>query len=348
MKVLGTTARIATAVHAPRLAPTPKAGPSREVVPEIGEVTRVSNAVLDEVGKVIVGKRQVMELVMVAVLTEGAHILFEDYPGLAKTLMASTFARSSGATFTRIQFTPDLLPTDILGSYIYDQKEGKFDFRQGPIFTNVLLADEINRASPKTQSALLEAMAERQATVEGVTHALTPPFLVMATQNPIEQEGTYPLPEAQLDRFAMRVSVGYPDRREEAEVLNRRIRRGHDSVEVRKITDPKMLLGMQRIVERVHVHPRLVDYVSELVVRTRENPAIQVGSSPRGSLALMKLSRANAALQGRDFVTPDDIRRLFLPTLNHRIQLRPEYKIKGVRPQEVLETLMREVPVPQI
>ncbi|MBI2078466.1 MAG: MoxR family ATPase [Euryarchaeota archaeon] len=300
--------------------------------PEIGAPVREPiTHLLEEVSKVIVGKRQVLDLVAAAILTEGAHILFEDMPGLAKSVMASTFARASGTTFKRVQFTPDLLPADITGTYILDQKQGTFKFHEGPIFTNFLLADEINRASPKTQSALLEAMAEKQA-----------------TQNPVEQEGTYALPEAQLDRFMIKTTVGYPSASEEEEILNRRNSRMKDDFDVRPATTPEKLVSLQRTVEYVRVEPVLVRYVASLVTATRHHPDLLAGASPRGSLALLKLAKARAALQGRNFVVPDDIRFLIRPVLAHRLILRPEPRIRGVKTEQVLDEISRSVPVPKL
>ncbi|MEM3341762.1 MAG: MoxR family ATPase [Thermoplasmata archaeon] len=305
------------------------------------------NALLGEVAKAIVGKHEVLINVAVSILANG-HILFEDFPGLAKTLMANTFANALGCTFKRIQFTPDLLPADITGTYIFDEKDNEFKFRPGPIFTNILLADEINRAPPKTQAALLEAMQERQVTIEGVTHKLPRPFIVLATQNPIEQEGTYPLPEAQLDRFMMKMSVGYPNRAEEKEILIRRQVRQKDNVDVEVVTNPKKIVEMQQVVERVHVDPALLTYMVEIVTRTREDPRVLVGSSPRGSLALFKLARARAVIAGRDFMVPDDVKYVFIPGLAHRLILKPEPRIRGVLPSDICNKILQEVPVPAI
>src|SRR5688572_15894179 len=243
-----------------------------------------ADAIMSEVGRAIVGKREVIRLVMANLLAQG-NILFEDFPGLAKTVLASTFARSTGCDFKRVQFTPDVLPADITGSSVYDQKAGEFQFRRGPVFTNILLADEINRAPPKTQSALLEAMQERQVSIEGQTYKLGTPYLVMATQNPVEQEGTYPLPEAQMDRFLMRLSMGYPTKDEEKEIVRRRIGRGKDDFDVTKVAEAGTVSAMQRTCESVHISEAVIDYISEIVVRTRKHPDILVGSSPRGSLA---------------------------------------------------------------
>jgi MoxR-like ATPase len=303
---------------------------------------------MNEVAKVIVGKRDVLELVSISTLTEGAHILFEDMPGLAKSVMAATFARASGTTFKRIQFTPDLLPADITGTYVLNQSRGEFDFHEGPIFTNFLLADEINRASPKTQSALLEAMAEKQVSVEGTTHRLAKPFIVMATQNPVEQEGTYPLPEAQLDRFMIKTTVGYPSDADEAEIMNRRNLRMKDDFDVTPVTTPQMLVRLQEAVERVYVHPQLVHYIARIVGETRRHDAILAGGSPRGSLALLKLSKSKAAVRGRGFVVPDDVQSLVKPVLAHRLILEAEPRIRGVRAEDVLDEIVRKVPVPKL
>lgn len=311
-------------------------------------VRRPMQALIDEVSNVIVGKRNVLEMVAVSILSEGAHILFEDLPGLAKSVMAATFAQASGTTFKRIQFTPDLLPADITGTYVLDQKEGKFTFSEGPIFTNFMLADEINRASPKTQSALLEAMAEKQVTVEGVTHKLAKPFIVMATQNPIEQEGTYPLPEAQLDRFMIKASVGQPSYDEEREIIRRRNDRMKDDFDIRAVTNSANLTSMQAAVERVQIHQAIMDYIAKITVATRKHPQILAGASPRGSLALLKLSKAQAALHGRPYVIPDDIRTLTQPVLAHRMILQPEAKIRGTTTQELLSEIIKTVPVPKV
>ncbi|HZN87917.1 MAG TPA: MoxR family ATPase [Thermoleophilaceae bacterium] len=292
-------------------------------------------AVLDEVERAVVGKRDVLELVLVGLLADG-HVLLEDFPGLAKTLMARSFAAVAGLDFARVQFTPDLMPADVTGSALYDQRSGELRFQPGPIFTHILLGDEINRAPPKTQAALLEAMQERQVTSEDRTRPLERPFLVLATQNPIEYEGTYPLPEAQLDRFLLRIRVGYPDRAGELELLRRRLERGEDDVALRAVIDRDQLLAMQRAVERVHVESGIREYAVDLVAATRESARVQVGASPRGTLALLKLSRARAALAGRDFVTPDDVKRIAVPALAHRITLRPELWIQRVDPEDVV------------
>jgi MoxR-like ATPase len=308
----------------------------------VREIHAMGQRLVNEVAKVIVGKREVMELVLCNILSEG-NILFEDFPGLAKTVMASTFARASGCVFKRIQFTPDVLPADITGTMVFDQKAGEFRFRPGPVFTNILLADEINRAPPKTQSALLEAMQERQVSVEGTTHKLDRPYLVMATQNPIEQEGTYPLPEAQMDRFLMKLSVGYPNKSEEMEIGRRRIERAKDDFDVATVATPEMIRRMQAACETVHVSQPVLSYIAEIVIQTRQNPSLLVGSSPRGTLALIKAGRAWAALQGRAYITPDDIRTISVPVLAHRVILKPEARFGGVTTTKVVRQILSTV-----
>jgi MoxR-like ATPase len=302
---------------------------------------------LDEVGLVIVGKEEKMRLVLINILASG-NILFEDVPGLAKSLTVNTFSKAAGCDFRRIQFTPDLLPSDITGIYMYNEKTQEFEFRPGPVFTNFLLADEINRAPPKTQAALLETMQERQVTVEGTTHQLTEPYVVMATQNPVEQEGTYPLPEAQMDRFLMKLSMGYPDRSEETEILRRRQERRSDDHDVEAVTTPKQIVTMQNIVEHIRVDRELMAYMTEIVWRTREDDRVEVGSSPRGGEALLKLTRARAALEGRTYVIPDDIKKLVYPSLHHRLILKPEPRIKGITPKQILDDILEGTPVPKV
>jgi MoxR-like ATPase len=312
-----------------------------------GELAEHAAQILDEVERAVVGKREALELVLLGLLADG-HVLIQDNPGLAKTLMARSFASVIGLRFARVQFTPDLMPSDVTGAAIYDQRSGELRFRPGPIFTNVLLGDEINRAPPKTQAALLEAMQERQVTSEDGSRPLERPFLVLATQNPIEYEGTYPLPEAQLDRFLLRISVGYPDRDAELELLARRLDRGQDDVELRTIVDREQLLAMQRAVEQVHADTAILEYAVDLVTATRESPQVLVGSSPRGTLALLKLARARAGLEGRDFVTPDDVKRIALPALAHRITLRPELWIQRVDPEDVVRECLDTCAVPPV
>jgi len=312
---------------------------------ELAEVGRVAGAVVDEVERAVVGKREALELLMLGLLADG-HVLLEDYPGLAKTLMARSFAQACSMGFSRIQFTPDLMPSDVTGSSVYDQRDADFRFRPGPIFANLLLADEINRAPPKTQAALLEAMQERQVTTEGVTRRLGPPFLVLATQNPIEYEGTYPLPEAQLDRFLLRMSVGYPERQDEWRVLADRAERRTDELELDPVVDRETLLELQRACEDVHVSEPVGLYMVDVVAATREAPSIQVGASPRGSLALLKLSRCRAALAGRDYVTPDDVKAVAVPALAHRLTLRPELWVQRVSAEDVVRERLATVPTP--
>lgn len=314
---------------------------------KIEEVHEKGKRILDEVGKAIVGKEEVLKLILTTILADG-HILIEDLPGLAKTLMAKSFATALGVKFRRVQFTPDLLPSDILGVSVFNQKTLEFEFRKGPIFTNILLADEINRAPPKTQSALLEAMQERQVTIEGKTYYLERPFVVIATQNPIEQEGTYPLPEAQLDRFLVRLRVGYPTKQEEIEILKRRIERKKEEVDINPIVTPEVVVKMQRAVEDVYVSDAILEYITNIVKATRENKReIEIGASPRGSLALLKLSRAYAALEGRDYVIPDDVKKVAVPALSHRLILKRELWYTRVSQESVMERILEKVPVPK-
>jgi MoxR-like ATPase len=311
----------------------------------IAEVSALSARVLDEVERAVVGKRDALELIMLGILGDG-HVLLEDFPGLAKTLIARSVSQATTLQFSRIQFTPDLMPSDVTGSSIFNQRTADFEFRPGPIFTNLLLADEINRAPPKTQAALLEAMQERQVTIEGITHPLARPFLVLATQNPIEYEGTYPLPEAQLDRFILRLGVGYPEREDEWQVLLRRMEREVDEIEVEPVVDGVTLLAMQRALEQVHLSEQVGLYMVDLVNATRTSTRSQVGSSPRGSLALLKLSRGRAALRGRDFVTPDDVKAVAIPALAHRLTLRPELWVQRVSGEDLVREALDSVPTP--
>ncbi|OPY31910.1 MAG: ATPase family associated with various cellular activities (AAA) [Methanomassiliicoccales archaeon PtaU1.Bin124] len=313
----------------------------------LDDVRGTCNRIMEEVGGVIIGKQDVLEKVMLCILADG-HLLFEDYPGLAKTLMAKSFAQALGLDFKRVQFTPDLLPADISGSYMLDRNTGHFNLNPGPVFCNILLADEINRAPPRTQAALLEAMQERQVTLEGVTHPLPRPFLVMATQNPIEYEGTYPLPEAQVDRFIMRTSVGYPGKMDEVLMLVKRKNRGTDDTSIKAVCDPSTVKDMQAAVEKVHVEDVIHEYIVSLVAATRKHTQVEVGASPRGSLALMKLSSARAALQGRDFVLPDDVKSLASAALAHRLILGADPWVRGVRPKSVIESVLRDIPVPKV
>ena len=313
----------------------------------IASVREVGGDLLDAVETVIVGKRAVLERVLWAILGDG-HLLIEDVPGLAKTLIAKSFAAGLGLSFRRIQFTPDVLPADITGTYVFDRKTGDFVLRRGPVFTNVLLADEINRAPPKTQSALLEAMQERQATLEGETFHLDRPFFVIATQNPIEHEGTYPLPEAQVDRFLLKIDVGYPTREGEIEVLERRRRRRADDATLEAVTTPDEVRALQAAIEDVHVEAAVEGYMVDIVAATRAHSQVDVGASPRGSLALLKVSRARAAIAGRDFVTPDDVKAVAMPALAHRIILKPDPWIRGVRTASILADVLGQVPVPKV
>ncbi len=312
-----------------------------------GQVAERSKVLLDELETVIVGKRAVLERVLWAILSDG-HVLIEDVPGLAKTLIAKSFAAGLGLDFHRVQFTPDLLPADITGTYVFDRKSGEFALRRGPVFTNILLADEINRAPPKTQSALLEAMQERQATLEGQTFPIDSPFFVLATQNPIEHEGTYPLPEAQVDRFLLRIDVGYPTADQEIEILRRRRARQSDEMPVRAVTNPGEVRALQAAMEGVHVDPAIEAYMVAIVAGTRAHSQVEIGASPRGSLALLKLSRARAAVAGRDFVTPDDVKAVAFYALGHRIILKPDPWIRGVRTASVLQDVLGQIPVPKV
>src|SRR3954454_2579315 len=309
------------------------------------EVGERASRVLDEVERAIVGKREELELILLGVLGDG-HVLLEDFPGLAKTLIARSFAQATTLGFSRIQFTPDLMPSDVTGSSIFNQRNSDFEFRPGPIFTHLLLADEINRAPPKTQAALLEAMQERQVTIEGKTNPLERPFLVLATQNPIEYEGTYPLPEAQVDRFLLRTGVGYPEREDEWQVLVRRIEREVDEIELTPVVDRETLLRMQQALESVHVSEEVGLYMVDLVTATRTSTRAQVGASPRGTLALLRLSRGRAALQGRDFVTPDDVKSVAVAALAHRLTLRPELWVQRVSGEDLVREALDSVPTP--
>jgi MoxR-like ATPase len=305
------------------------------------------NRILTELNTAIVGKESALRKILVGVLAN-SHILVEDYPGLAKTVIAKSLAATLGCTFTRVQFTPDLLPADITGTYIYNQKTGEFDLRKGPIFTNVLLADEINRSPPKTQSALLEAMQERQTTLDGRTHRLENPFIVIATQNPIEFEGVYVLPEAQLDRFIMRLRIGYPDKNSEVEILRRRVARKTDDFAIKPIVNPSALIEMQESVEGVHADDGVLGYIADIVRETRTHGQVEIGASPRGSIALLKLARANAALSARDYILPDDVKAICSEALPHRIIPKSASWVHGFDPVLIIEEILRRVPVPRI
>jgi MoxR-like ATPase len=309
------------------------------------DVARRASAILRQVERAVVGKHDLLELVLVGLLADG-HVLLEDFPGLAKTLIARSFATASGMEFSRVQFTPDLMPADITGSSVFDQRTRDFVFQPGPVFTNLLLGDEINRASPKTQAALLEAMQERQVTTDGVSRPTQAPFLVIATQNPIEYEGTYPLPEAQLDRFLLRLSIGYPDADAEWEMLARRLERGAPEPDIESVVDSKEFLAMQSALEGVYVAESLGRYIVEIVRSTRSRAGVEVGASPRGSLALLLAARARAVLGGRDFVVPEDVKAVAVPALAHRIRLRPDLWVRGEKPDEAILRSLQEVPTP--
>lgn len=314
---------------------------------KILQIKELSDRIITEVERAIIGKRNALRLVMTGVFS-GGHILFEDFPGLAKTLAAKSFAQVLGLSFKRIQFTPDLLPSDITGTHIFDRNNGTFTLRPGPIFANIVLADEINRATPKTQSALLEAMQEFQVTLEGESRLLSLPFIVIATQNPIEYEGTFPLPEAQIDRFILRLEMGYPDMDSEIEILNRRHIRKEDEVELSVITNKEQLLEARQAVESVFIDPDIERYIVQLVQRTRSDANVYVGASPRGALALLKLTRALAAIEGRDYVLPDDVKELAVPALAHRLILSPDLWAKKLTATDVIETIIRTTAVPKI
>ena len=313
----------------------------------ISQVSSTCKRLIEEVGNVVVGKKNLLKFVTLGILTDG-HVLFEDYPGLAKTLTAKTFSSAMGCKFTRVQFTPDLLPADITGTYVYSQKTGDFKLIKGPIFTNVLLADEINRAPPKTQASLLEAMQEKQTTLEGETYILDKPFLVLATQNPIEYEGTYPLPEAQIDRFIMRLSVGYPDEPEEQEILKRMEHGNIHDIKVKKVIGPADIISMQKAIQKVHIDNDLQKYIVKIVQSTRSASRVEVGISPRGSIALFKLAKAHAAFFGRDYVVPDDVKNVLYPALSHRLILKAEARVQGLKAESVIKEIVNKIPVPTV
>jgi MoxR-like ATPase len=312
---------------------------------ELSKVASTSQQVIAELERAVVGKRGLLEKMMAAILADG-HILLEDFPGLAKTLIAKSFAVALGLDFKRIQFTPDLLPSDITGSYIFDRSQSRFELRRGPIFANIILADEINRASPKTQSALLEAMQEYQVTLEGQSMPLPQPFIVIATQNPIEYEGTFPLPEAQLDRFLVKLAIGYPSLEEEQEILRRRQARQQDILTLNQVTEGSELLAMRQAVEEIYLHPDLERYIVQLVGTTRRDKRVAVGASPRGSLALLKLVRAQAALSGRSYVLPDDVKQFAHPALVHRLILEPGLWTRRNAADEIVESIIQSTAVP--
>ena len=311
----------------------------------VREAASTCGELLDRLETVIVGKRGPLELVLSGLLAQG-HVLLEDLPGLGKTLVARSLAQVTGLSVGRIQFTPDLMPADVTGSLLYDQRRQTFEFRPGPVFNNIVLGDEINRAPPKTQAALLEAMQERQVTVDGVSHRLPTPFVVLATQNPVEFEGTYPLPEAQVDRFLLRTSLGYPSAEEEAEIMRRRLQRGTDHVELDPLIGPAAVESLQASLELVTVSEPVLAYCVAIVRATRASRQVQTGASPRGVEAVVKLARARAVIAGRDYVTPDDVKAVAIPALAHRVVLRPELWIRGVGGSEVVEAVLDEVPTP--
>ncbi len=323
-------------------------GPTGTTGPALtpAETAQRCAAVLAELERAVIGQRTALDLVLTGILA-GSHILLEDLPGLGKTLTARSFARVLGLDFTRIQFTPDLLPSDVVGAPLYDQRSGGMVFRPGPVFTQLLLADEINRTPPKTQAALLEAMGEGQVSMDGQTRPLPRPFIVLATANPIEYEGTYDLPEAQLDRFGMRLRFGYLRGSDEVAMLQRRLDRAADEVDLRTLTGPAELIAMRRSLEQVEVSPDLLEYVVALIGATRANPQIQVGASPRGGLFLVQLARGRAVLRGRDYVIPDDIKAVGVAALGHRITLRPELWVRKVSQEEVIARILTSVPVPR-
>ncbi len=313
----------------------------------IDQVSQKSRQILDEMEKAIVGKRTFLEKVFCAMLADG-HVLIEDLPGLAKTLTARSFAAVLGLTFKRIQFTPDLLPADITGGYVFNRKTGSFELVKGPIFANLVLGDEINRAPAKTQAAMLEAMEERQVTLEGETSRLPQPFIVLATQNPIEYEGTFPLPEAQLDRFMVRLTIGYPSADAELEVLKRRWERREDEIKLQRIMDIDELSVMRKVVESVYVEPDVARYIVGLVSGSRTESHVAVGGSPRASLSMLKLSRARAAMEGRDYVIPDDVKFTAREVLIHRLMLKPDMWAIGMTVKTVVESIVGSVPVPKV
>ena len=306
-------------------------------------IREIAQEVLSEVSRVIVGYGEILQQLFIALLVNG-HVLLEGVPGLGKTVMAKTFAKTLGISFRRVQFTPDLLPSDITGTKIFDQNEGSFVLQKGPLFANIVLADEINRSAPKTQAALLEAMAERQITIEGDTLPLEKPFMVVATENPVEMEGTYPLPEAQLDRFIMKVWLDYPSQEEEVDIMRRQI--SGESPSVTAITSGEEILAAQKLMNMVYIDDRILKYIRDIVLKTRNHPQIALGCGPRASLVLMKCSKARAAILGRVYVTPDDVRALIIPALNHRILLKPEAELEGLDVKSVIKNIVEDIPIP--
>ncbi len=314
-----------------------------DVETDITIVREIAQDVLSEVARVIVGMGEELQMLFIGLLTNG-HILLEGVPGLAKTVMAKTFADALGITFNRIQFTPDLLPSDCTGSMVFDQSKGDFVIRKGPIFSNILLADEINRTAPKTQAALLEAMGERQVTIEGKSYDLVKPFMVVATQNPVEQEGTYPLPEAQLDRFTFKLWLDYPEEEDEVEIMTRQL--SGEKIEIEKISSAEEIVELQRLTDTVYLDDIILEYIRDLIFKTRNDPQIKMGAGPRASLTLMKTAKARAAILGRNYVTPDDVKQLCIPVLNHRLMLNPEAELEGLTTSAVINRILEEVRVP--
>ena len=322
---------------------TPEKARYQEQELDVTSIREIAQDVLSEVSRVIVGNGEILQQLFIALLVNG-HVLLEGVPGLGKTVMAKTFANSLGISYKRIQFTPDLLPADITGTKIFSQEEGTFVLQKGPVFANVVLADEINRSSPKTQAALLEAMAERQVTIEGETLPLEKPFIVIATENPVEMEGTYPLPEAQVDRFLFKLWLDYPEQEDEVEILRRQL--GGESPTVDHVTSGDEILAAQNLVNSVYIDDRILKYIRDVVIKTRIHPQVALGCSPRASLVLMKASKARAAILGRKYVTPDDVRALTVAALNHRILLKPEAELEGLDVKAVIKNIIEEIPVP--
>jgi MoxR-like ATPase len=310
---------------------------------DVSPIREIAQEVLSEVSRVIVGYGEILQELFIALLVNG-HVLLEGVPGLGKTVMAKTFAKTLGISFRRVQFTPDLLPADITGTKIFDQNEGAFVLQKGPLFANVVLADEINRSAPKTQAALLEAMAERQITIEGQTLPLEKPFIVIATENPVEMEGTYPLPEAQVDRFLFKLWLDYPEQDEEVDIMRRQLTGELPSIE--KITNGKEILAAQKVMNLVYIDDRILKYIRDIIIKTRNHPQIALGCGPRAGLTLMKCAKARAAILGRVYVTPDDVRALIVPALNHRILLKPEAELEGLDVKSVIRNIIEEIPIP--
>ncbi|MFX1394956.1 MAG: AAA family ATPase [Promethearchaeota archaeon] len=318
-------------------------GQYRDEELDVQPIRDIAQEVLSEVSRVIVGYGEILQQLFIALLVNG-HVLLEGVPGLGKTVMAKTFANTLGISFRRIQFTPDLLPADITGTKIFSQEEGTFVLQKGPVFANLVLADEINRAAPKTQAALLEAMAERQVTIEGETLQLETPFIVVATENPVEMEGTYPLPEAQVDRFLFKLWLDYPEQDDEVEILKRQI--GGASPSVDHVTTGDEILAAQKLMNKVYIDERILKYIRDIVLKTRNHPQVALGCGPRASLVLMKTSKARAAILGRTYVTPDDVRALAVSAFNHRILLKPEAELEGLDVKTVIKNIMEEIPIP--